>query len=88
MILQPHKGFCDALALYSLLKKKSPEIICHDWGGHTTIVVQLMGMLIFIINDGTSGQSACDCGQGWRLQGDVLDRECQKQKSEEVKMKW
>lgn len=56
----PHKGFCVGLSL----RKTSGEIIYQDCGCHPAIVVLLMSMLIFIINDVTSGQSAWDCGEG------------------------
>lgn len=39
-----------------------------------TIVVQRMSTLIFIINGGPSGQSACDCGHRRGLQGDLSQR--------------
>lgn len=74
---RPKKGFCVGLALCSL-PKTNGKIIYQDYSCHTTNVVQLMSMLIFIINGGTSGQSACDCGQVRRPQDDLLDRVCHK----------
>lgn len=49
------------------------KIVYQDCGCYPAIVVHLMSMLIFINNDGTSGQSACDCS-GRGTQGDLLER--------------
>lgn len=67
----PHEGLCVGSALCSLLKVCG-KIIYQHCGCRPAIVVQLMSMLIFIINDGTSGQSACDCGHRRGLQGDLF----------------
>lgn len=60
VFLRPTLGFCKTLAWLS----KQVAIMYQECGCVPAIVVHLMGMLIFIIDDGTSGQCACDCGHG------------------------